>query len=149
MKFKLAKKAQLKDTKNDENMEMKSVKKERIGKEEKFTKRSREFASLDSKRGRNAYPTPLERRILNNQRQAEMTKNLNLFSERNALRQKAFSFKDPIKVRDIKNLNNLNTAKETTRATLKDKAAFEQKYNEEKQNIRLNIYGIKESLKMS
>ena len=100
------------------------AKKEKTRKED-FVRRQREFASLDSKRGHDAYPTPLERRILNNLRQAEMTKNLNLFSERNALRQKAFSFKDPIRVADIKNLNSLNTAKETTRATLKDKAAFE------------------------
>ena len=124
MKFKLAKQAQQKDAKNEEIVETLPAKKERTGKEA-FVRHKREFASLDSKRGRDAYPTPLERRILNNQRQAEMTKNLNLFSERNALRQKAFSFKNPIRVKDIKNLNSLNTAKETTRATLKDKAAFE------------------------
>lgn len=97
--------------------------------------RSKEFASLDSKRDCVAYPTPLERRILNNKKQAEMAKNLNLFSERNALRAKAFSFKDPIRVTDLKHLDDLNTAKETTKATLRDKAKFERRYTEEKRSM--------------
>ena len=98
---------------------------------------NREYASLDSKRDCVAYPTPLERRIMNNKKQAEMTKNLNLFSERNALRSKAFSFKDPIRVTDLKHLDQLNTAKETTKATLRDKAKFERRYTEEKHSMAL------------
>ena len=66
---------------------------------------------------------------------AEMAKNLNLFSERNALRAKAFSFKDPIRVTDLKHLDDLNTAKETTKATLRDKAKFERRYTEEKRSM--------------
>ena len=66
-----------------------------------------------------------------------MAKKLNLFSERNALRAKAFSFKDPIRVTDLKHLDDLNTAKETTKATLRDKAKFEKRYMEEKQSIML------------
>jgi len=65
---------------------------------------------------------------------------LNLFSERNSLRKKAFSFEDPIKVADIQQISKLNAARASTRATLRGKVACEEKHIKVKANMGADIY---------